>query len=188
MRSAFCFIAQGYPLGDHRGVTWQNYEALSKYRLVWTKASLETLSLFKHENTLHKHTCPLLWRSNCSFRACVHLLLKILLNLQISSFNFLTLESPICWPQDVLMGLLTFMEMIIWNICGNDNMENLDRLRPFPRLDYDVREGQGAADWPTPANSCYAPRRQNCFLSKHCSLQCEQCTTYIFCLLRVFCD
>ena len=31
---AFYFIAEQYPLGDHRGVTWQNYEALSKYRLV----------------------------------------------------------------------------------------------------------------------------------------------------------
>ena len=57
---------------------------------------------------------------------------------------------------DLFMGLHTFMEMIIWNICGNDNMEYLDCLRPFPRLDYDVREGQGAADWPTLTNSCYA--------------------------------
>ena len=39
---------------------------------------------------------------------------------------------------------------------GNDYMEYLDCLRPFPRLDYDVREGQGAADWPTLTNSCYA--------------------------------
>ena len=53
-------------------------------------------------------------------------------------------------------NLYTFMEIIIWNICGNDNMEYLDCLRPFPRLDYDVREGQGAADWPTLTNSCYA--------------------------------
>ena len=56
-----------YPLRDHKRIPWQHYEALSKYILVWTKASLENMSLFKHTNTLHKHTCSPLWAFSCSF-------------------------------------------------------------------------------------------------------------------------
>ena len=85
------------------------------------------------------------------------------------------------------MGLHTFMDLIIWNTCGNDNMENLDCLRPFPRLDYDVRgERSGAADWPTPANSCYAHCSSSPELLFAQTLLCVTCTTFY--LLRVFCN
>ena len=77
-------------------------------------------------------------------------------------------------------SLHTFMEMITWHICGNNNMEYLDCLRPFPRLDYDVREGQGAADWPTLTNSCYAPPSpplpEMLFASPRTACVCTMCT------------
>ena len=98
------------------------------------------------------------------FGACVQLLIKILPSYQLILF----VESGI-QEYDRLDR-----ELIIWKICENDNMEYLDCLGLFPRLDYDVRGGQGAADWPTPSNS-WCPLLllpcQNCFLPQQCSLK-----------------
>ena len=97
------FIVWQYPLGDHSGVTWQNYEAVSKYRLVWTKCSLEILSLFKRDHAVHKHTCSSGQQHSCIVSYCFASWLQ-------ENVNFLS---------DVLRSRTSFMEMVICNIFEN---------------------------------------------------------------------